>query len=253
MQLGMIGLGRMGNGMTERLRERGHDVKTYDPAVESRTAASLEELAAQLDAPRAFWLMIPAGKITEDAFQQLLTIAAKGDTIVDGGNSNFRDSQRRYADAQAKGIHFVDAGVSGGVWGLEGRLLPHGRRRGRAGAAAGADLHVARAGRRLRARRRVRRGPLHEDGAQRHRVRADAVVRRGLRGDGALRVRPRPARDRRHLAVRLGRPLLAARAARGRVRRVRQQARRDRAVRRGLRRGPLDDPRRRSRRTCRRR
>jgi 6-phosphogluconate dehydrogenase len=94
-------------------------VKTYDPAVESRTAASLEELAAQLDAPRAFWLMIPAGKITEDAFQQLLTIAAKGDTIVDGGNSNFRDSQRRYADAQAKGIHFVDAGVSGGIWGLK--------------------------------------------------------------------------------------------------------------------------------------
>ena len=119
MQLGMIGLGRMGNGMTERLRERGHDVKTYDPAVESRTAASLEELAAQLDAPRAFWMMIPAGKITEDTFQQLLTLAAKGDTIVDGGNSNFRDSQRRYAEAQAKGIHFVDAGVSGGIWGLK--------------------------------------------------------------------------------------------------------------------------------------
>jgi 6-phosphogluconate dehydrogenase len=119
MQLGMIGLGRMGNGMTERLREHGHDVKTYDPAVESRTASSLEELAAQLDAPRAFWMMIPAGKITEDTFQQLLTIAAKGDTIVDGGNSNFRDSQRRYAEAQAKGIHFVDAGVSGGIWGLK--------------------------------------------------------------------------------------------------------------------------------------
>ena len=119
MQLGMIGLGRMGNGMTERLREHGHDVKTYDPAVESRTASSLEELAAQLDAPRAFWMMIPAGKITEDTFRQLLTIAAKGDTIVDGGNSNFRDSQRRYAEARAKGIHFVDAGVSGGIWGLK--------------------------------------------------------------------------------------------------------------------------------------
>jgi 6-phosphogluconate dehydrogenase len=114
----MIGLGRMGNGMTDRLREHGHDVMTYDPAVESRTAASLEELKTQLDAPRAFWLMIPAGKITEDAFQQLLTIADAGDTIVDGGNSNFRDSQRRYGEAQAKGIHFVDAGVSGGIWGL---------------------------------------------------------------------------------------------------------------------------------------
>jgi 6-phosphogluconate dehydrogenase len=118
-QLGMIGLGRMGHGMTERLRERGHDVKSYDPAVQERTAASLEELKKQLEAPRAFWLMIPAGKITEDAFQQLLEIADEGDTIVDGGNSNFRDSQRRYADAQKHGIHFVDAGVSGGIWGLE--------------------------------------------------------------------------------------------------------------------------------------
>jgi 6-phosphogluconate dehydrogenase len=119
MQLGMIGLGRMGNGMTERLREHDHDVRTYDPAVESRTAASLDELKSQLDAPRAFWMMIPAGKITEDTFQQLLKLADKGDTIVDGGNSNFRDSQRRYRDAQNKGLHFVDAGVSGGIWGLK--------------------------------------------------------------------------------------------------------------------------------------
>jgi len=119
MQLGMIGLGRMGNGMTERLREHGHDVMTYDPAVESRTAASLEELRSQLDAPRAFWLMIPAGKITEDSFQELLTIADAGDTIVDGGNSNFRDSMRRGVEAAAKNIHFVDVGVSGGIWGLK--------------------------------------------------------------------------------------------------------------------------------------
>jgi 6-phosphogluconate dehydrogenase len=115
----MIGLGRMGNGMTDRLREHGHDVKSYDPAVESRTAASLEELKSQLDAPRAFWMMIPAGKITEDTFQQLLGLADPGDTIVDGGNSNFRDSQRRAAEAQAKDLHFVDAGVSGGIWGLK--------------------------------------------------------------------------------------------------------------------------------------
>ena len=115
----MIGLGRMGNGMTERLREHDHDVRTYDPAVESRTATSLEELKSQLDAPRAFWMMIPAGKITEDTFQELLKLADKGDTIVDGGNSNFRDSQRRYREAQANGLHFVDAGVSGGIWGLQ--------------------------------------------------------------------------------------------------------------------------------------
>jgi len=119
MQVGMIGLGRMGNGMTDRLRERGHDVKTYDPAVESRTAASLEELASQLDSPRAFWMMVPAGKVTEDVFGDLLELADRGDTIVDGGNSNFRDSQRRAREAAGSSLHFVDAGVSGGIWGLE--------------------------------------------------------------------------------------------------------------------------------------
>jgi 6-phosphogluconate dehydrogenase len=119
MQLGMIGLGRMGNGMTERLREAGHDVQTYDPNVEARTASSLEELKEQLDAPRAFWIMVPSGDPTEGVFQELLKIADEGDTIVDGGNSNFRDSQRRHGEAETHGIHFVDAGVSGGVWGLE--------------------------------------------------------------------------------------------------------------------------------------
>jgi 6-phosphogluconate dehydrogenase len=119
MQLGMIGLGRMGNGMTERLREGGHDVETYDPNVESRTASSLEELAQQLERPRALWMMIPAGEITETTFRELLGILDEGDTIVDGGNSNFRDSKRRYAEAMEKGIHFVDVGVSGGIWGLE--------------------------------------------------------------------------------------------------------------------------------------
>jgi 6-phosphogluconate dehydrogenase len=119
MQLGMIGLGRMGNGMTERLREAGHDVATYDPAVESRTASSLEELKSQLDAPRAFWMMVPAGKVTEDVFQDLLQIADKGDSIVDGGNSNFRDSQRRHREAAEHGISFIDCGTSGGIWGLE--------------------------------------------------------------------------------------------------------------------------------------
>ncbi len=123
MQLGMIGLGRMGGNMTKRLAERGHDVKTYDPGVDS-TAASIEELRDQLDAPRSFWMMVPAGKITEDTFRTLLEVAEPGDVIVDGGNSNFRDSQRRHAEAKEKGIAFVDAGVSGGVWGLtEGYCL----------------------------------------------------------------------------------------------------------------------------------
>jgi 6-phosphogluconate dehydrogenase len=118
MQLGMIGLGRMGGNMAKRLDERGHDMKTYDPGVKG-TAASLEELRDQLDAPRSFWMMVPAGKITEETFVELLRLAEAGDVIVDGGNSNFRDSQRRYAAAKEKGIRFVDAGVSGGVWGLE--------------------------------------------------------------------------------------------------------------------------------------
>ena len=118
MELGMIGLGRMGGNMTKRLEERGHDVKTYDPKVAS-TAATLEELRDQLEAPRSFWMMVPAGKITEDTFETLLGLAEPGDVIVDGGNSNFHDSQRRYATARERQIHFVDAGVSGGIWGLE--------------------------------------------------------------------------------------------------------------------------------------
>jgi 6-phosphogluconate dehydrogenase len=119
MQLGMIGLGRMGHGMTERLREGGHEVQTFDPKVDERTASSLDELKGQLAAPRAFWMMVPAGKVTEDVFTSLLELAEEGDTIVDGGNSNFRDSVARYERAQERGIHFVDVGVSGGIWGLE--------------------------------------------------------------------------------------------------------------------------------------
>jgi 6-phosphogluconate dehydrogenase len=117
MQLGMVGLGRMGSGMTERLDRAGHDVKTFDPNVPS-TASSLAELAEQLSPTRHVWLMIPAGEITENACRELLDVLEPGDAIVDGGNSNFRDSQRRHAEAGEQGIHFVDAGVSGGIWGL---------------------------------------------------------------------------------------------------------------------------------------
>jgi len=118
VQLGMIGLGRMGGNMTKRLEERGHELKTYDPGVAS-TASTIEELRDQLAAPRSFWMMVPAGKITEETFEELLRVAESGDVIVDGGNSNFHDSQRRYAAAKEKGLGFVDAGVSGGVWGLQ--------------------------------------------------------------------------------------------------------------------------------------
>jgi 6-phosphogluconate dehydrogenase len=118
MQLGMIGLGRMGGNMVQRLEQAGHDVKTYDPKV-AATAGSLAELRDQLDAPRAFWMMVPSGEITERTFQELLGLADPGDAIVDGGNSNFRDSQRRHAEAAERGVHFVDCGTSGGIWGLE--------------------------------------------------------------------------------------------------------------------------------------
>jgi 6-phosphogluconate dehydrogenase len=116
VQLGMIGLGRMGGNMTRRLAERGHDMKTYDPTVDS-TASTLEELRDQLEPPRAFWMMIPAGEITESTFRTLLELADPADAIVDGGNSNFRDSQRRHGEASERGVHFIDAGVSGGIWG----------------------------------------------------------------------------------------------------------------------------------------
>ncbi len=118
MKLGMVGLGRMGGNMAERLRRDGHDVAGYARSG-GGTASSLEELVGQLEPTRVVWLMIPAGAPTEGAFTELLGLVEVGDVIVDGGNSNFRDSQRRAAVAAERGIRFLDAGVSGGVWGLE--------------------------------------------------------------------------------------------------------------------------------------
>ncbi len=119
MKLGLVGLGRMGGNMAERLRRHGHEVETYARTDPARTATSLEELVSRLEPPRVVWLMVPAGDATEGAYEALLGLLDPGDVLVDGGNSNFRDSQRRAKRAAEKRIRFLDAGVSGGIWGLE--------------------------------------------------------------------------------------------------------------------------------------
>jgi 6-phosphogluconate dehydrogenase len=128
MDIAMIGLGKMGANMALRLLRGGHRVVGYDvnpaalpPLVEmgAEAAASLEQLAGLLPSPRTAWVMVPAGDITEQTIQSLAGLFSPGDTIIDGGNSNYKDSQRRALNLQAKGLHFVDVGTSGGVWGLE--------------------------------------------------------------------------------------------------------------------------------------
>jgi 6-phosphogluconate dehydrogenase len=116
-QIGMVGLGRMGANMTERLRRAGHDVRTYDPKVES-TAGSLAELVQQLAAPRAIWLMVPAA-LVDHILGQLEPLLSKDDVVIDGGNSYYVDDLRRAATLKERGIHYLDVGTSGGVFGLE--------------------------------------------------------------------------------------------------------------------------------------
>ena len=127
MDLGMIGLGRMGANMAERLVRAGHRVVGFDPKQESRarveqkgaeSAASIEGLAAKLRTPRALWLMVPAGAAVDDSISGLLPLLAEGDILVDGGNSNYKDTLRRAQMLAGKRIHYVDCGTSGGVWGL---------------------------------------------------------------------------------------------------------------------------------------
>ena len=127
MEIGMIGLGRMGGNMAQRLLAGGHRVVAYDPqpeaveAVVKRGAAgasSLKELVGQLSAPRAVWTMVPAGEPTESTINALAALLSKEDTVIDGGNAFYKDSMRRAATLKERGIHFLDAGTSGGVWGL---------------------------------------------------------------------------------------------------------------------------------------
>ena len=128
MQLGFVGLGRMGLNMVTRLARAGHAVVAYDRSPEAVTraeaagaqgAASLEALASMLAAPKAIWLMVPAGDATESTVNALAALLSAGDIVIDGGNSNFHDDVRRAQSLATKGIRYVDAGTSGGIWGLE--------------------------------------------------------------------------------------------------------------------------------------
>jgi 6-phosphogluconate dehydrogenase len=119
MKLGLIGLGRMGAGIAERLRQQGHDVVGYDREPAISPTRSLEELVAALPQPRVAWVMVPAGEPTEATLLEMGNLLAPGDIAVDGGNSYYRDSIRRARELGAHGIRFLDAGTSGGIWGLE--------------------------------------------------------------------------------------------------------------------------------------
>jgi 6-phosphogluconate dehydrogenase len=119
MQLGLVGLGKMGFNMRERLRGGGHDVVGYDPRPEVTDVPDLAALAAALDAPRIVWVMVPSGPITDQTITELAGVLAAGDLVIDGGNSRYTEDAPHAEMLGAKGIHFVDAGVSGGIWGLE--------------------------------------------------------------------------------------------------------------------------------------
>ena len=128
MDIAMIGLGKMGANMATRLMHAGHRVVAYDvnesaiqavEALGAQGARSLDELVAKLPVPRVVWVMVPSGKITDDTISALAERLSAGDVIIDGGNSNYKESVRHAAEVAEKGLHFLDAGTSGGVWGLK--------------------------------------------------------------------------------------------------------------------------------------
>ncbi len=128
MQLGMVGLGRMGGNIVQRLQRHGHSCVVYDKNADTVAALArggatasngLADLAAKLKAPRTVWLMLPAGKVTDDAVKQLRSALQAGDIVIDGGNGFYKDDVRRAKELKENGIHYVDVGTSGGIWGLD--------------------------------------------------------------------------------------------------------------------------------------
>ncbi|MFC8275786.1 phosphogluconate dehydrogenase (NAD(+)-dependent, decarboxylating) [Streptomyces sp. NPDC057271] len=119
MELGLVGLGKMGGNMRERIRRAGHTVIGYDRNPDLADVHSLEELVGKLKGPRVVWVMVPAGAATQSTIDELANLLSPGDIVVDGGNSRWTDDEKHAEELAAKGIGFVDCGVSGGVWGLE--------------------------------------------------------------------------------------------------------------------------------------
>ena len=207
MQIGLIGLGRMGGNMARRLMAGGHDVVAWDRSARCGQGAAGSggdwrprrwPTSSRASLPRAVWIMVPAGDPTEQTVTALAEQLQSGDTIIDGGNSHFKDDVRRAAALSPRGIHYLDVGTSGGVWGAErgyclmiggaapiaARLTPIFRTL----APGGQDRSLARprrleddGARRVSLLRALRRRALREDDSQRHRIRADAVVCRGVR------------------------------------------------------------------------
>ena len=210
MQVAIGGLGRMGAGMARRAARGGHEVVAWnrtesvtaevaaEPENEGRIAVAepLERLVELMAAPRHVVISVPSGDATDAMIEQLAAILEPGDVIVDAGNSRFHDSKRHAAELEERGIEWLDMGVSGGIWGLQvGFCAMLGGKREvfdrfepvvKTLAPEGGYLYCG-AG---------RRGALHEDGPQRHRVRDHAGLRRGLRHPPRRRVRPRPRRYR---------------------------------------------------------
>ena len=128
MQIGFVGLGRMGGNMVQRLLQGGHQVVAYDRSAEvtqgvekkgAKGAGSLEELVNKLDAPRSVWIMVPSGKPTEETIRSVAALLKEGDTVIDGGNSYYKEDPPRAEELRKKGLHYLDAGTSGGIWGLQ--------------------------------------------------------------------------------------------------------------------------------------